>query len=214
MLATAMYLMWGTPFIYNGEEIGMTNPEFKSVEDFRDAPTIARYHDFINSEHMNPQEALKKLSLSTRDNARCIMSWENAENAGFSRVRPWAITGDYQKHNVADEKHDPDSVLTYYKKLIWLRKNSPYRDIIIDGTYEQVYRSDAKIYGYIRKFQDCALLVLCNFSNETVKVDHFPYSIKKIVLSNYQKSTFTKGLLPFEAVVLEINSEETSKHES
>jgi len=209
MLATAMYFMWGTPFIYNGEEIGMTNPKFEKIEDFRDISTITQYYINVNN-HQDPKICLKNASMSSRDNARSLMQWNKSVNGGFTFGEPWNIIGDYQKINVEDQIDDLDSIYNYYQRVIKLRTSSLYKDVIVYGTYQQVYYNHQDVYGYIREDENFRILILCNFTKEKIILEDFNYNIKNIIISNYNRSEFNIDMLPFEAIVLEIKKKENT----
>lgn len=210
MLATALYFMWGTPFIYNGEEIGMINPNFQSINDFRDKPVINQYYKCVNEKNESPEDCIKRLAISSRDSSRSIMQWDSSLHGGFSKVQPWNIIGDYHLINVEDQIKRSDSIFKYYQKIIDLRKNGTYKDVIVYGSYEPVYYEHPQIYGYMRMYGKQSILVLCNFTDQKAKIENFSYSIKNIILSNYNKNNFEE-FLPYEAVVLEIDIKENIK---
>lgn len=210
MLATALYFMWGTPFIYNGEEIGMINPNFQSINDFRDKPVINQYYKCVNEKNESPEDCIKRLAISSRDSSRSIMQWDSSLHGGFSKVQPWNIIGDYHLINVEDQINRSDSIFKYYQKIIDLRKNGTYKDVIVYGSYEPVYYEHPQIYGYMRMYGKQSILVLCNFTDQKAKIENFSYSIKNIILSNYNKNNFEE-FLPYEAVVLEIDIKENIK---
>lgn len=212
MLATALYFMWGTPFIYNGEEIGMTNPDYKSINDFKDVSTINSYNSQKDEPGFSEEKFIRKTTIMCRDNARTIMQWSSEKYAGFSDVKPWnIITSNYVDINVEKEEKDSDSILNYYKKVIALRLHSQYKDTIIYGKYKQILENDPNIYAYIRSMDNMAILVITNFRNFVVKIDELDYNIKSVVLSNYNRSKISYELEPFEAIVVEIDSEDLNE---
>ena len=214
MLATALYFMWGTPFIYNGEEIGMTNPDYKSINDFKDVSTLNAYNNEKNNPGFSEEKFIRKTTIMCRDNARTIMQWNSGDYAGFSSVKPWnIITSNYPKINVENELNDQDSILNYYKKVISLRTKSSYKDVIVYGTYQQILEKHPDLYAYIRSDDKKKLLVITNFRNKIVKINKLEYNIINVLLSNYNKSNLTEenGLYvfePYEAIVVEISSED------
>ena len=214
MLATALYFMWGTPFIYNGEEIGMTNPDYKSINDFKDVSTLNAYNNEKNNPGFSEEKFIRKTTIMCRDNARTIMQWNSGDYAGFSSVKPWnIITSNYPKINVENELNDQDSILNYYKKVIRLRTKSSYKDVIVYGTYQQILEKHPDLYAYIRSDDKKKLLVITNFRNKIVKINKLEYNIVNVLLSNYNKSNLTEenGLYvfkPYEAIVVEISLEE------
>jgi len=207
MLATALYFMWGTPFIYNGEEIGMTNPEFKSIDDFRDVSTITQYHINVERYHQDPAEYIAAASFSSRDNARSLMQWRDAENGGFSKTKPWNIIGDFHKINVEGQIHDPNSIFSFYQKIIQIRKSSPYQDVIVYGKYDQILSDHPQIYGYIREHKNKRILVLANLLGQPATLGNLPYRTKAIILSNYKRNQVPDIMKPFEAMVLELEED-------
>lgn len=214
MLATALYFMWGTPFIYNGEEIGMTNPDYKSINDFKDVSTLNAYNNEKNNPGFSEEKFIRKTTIMCRDNARTIMQWNSSDYAGFSSVKPWnIITSNYPKINVENELNDQDSILNYYKKVISLRTKSSYKDVIVYGTYQQILENHPDLYAYIRSDDKKKLLVITNFRNKIVKINKLEYNIVNVLLSNYNKSDLSEenGLYvfePYEAIVVEISSED------
>ena len=212
MLATALYFMWGTPFIYNGEEIGMTNPDYKSINDFNDVSTINSYNIEKTKPGFSEEKFIRKTTIMCRDNARTIMQWNASQYAGFSKVKPWnIISSNYVDINVDSQLKDPDSILNYYKKVINLRVNSIYKDVIVYGKYIQILEDDPDLYAYIRKDDEKAILIVTNFRNKVVKSDKLDYNIKSVLLSNYSRDSFPEQFEPFEAIVVEINTEDINE---
>jgi len=201
MLATSVYFLKGTPFIYEGQELGMTNTDITKLEDIQDVET----HDIYKTAkklHM-PKGYLKKtIANGTRDNARTPMQWDDSEYAGFSKVKPWLKVNDNKLYiNAQIAISDPDSIYHYYQRLIKLRKSEP---LVKDGIYIDLKKKDRHIYAYLRKGQGESLLVIANYSKKEVKVKlkelSKPY---KILLNNY--SNFNPLLFkPYQSVVLKI----------
>ena len=205
MLATALYFMWGTPFIYQGEEIGMTNYPFKTIDDFNDV-SVKNSYNIAVSEGQDKDRFIGFTAHRSRDNARTPVQWKNAPYGGFSNVKPWFhVNPNYVSINVEDEQKNPDSLLNYYKKVLALRKNPEYLDTFVYGTYDQVLRQDTKVYGYIRKYNQ-SILVITNFFDVTVDVK-LDYSIKQVLLSNYKETDYDLKhlhLRPYESFVVEL----------
>ncbi|AUD65523.1 glucohydrolase [Tenericutes bacterium MZ-XQ] len=206
MLATALHMMRGTPFIYQGEEIGMTNYPFEDVNDFNDISSKATYTYELEKTPDDPVRALKIASLRSRDNARTIMQWENKEFAGFSQVKPLALLNEnYKKVNVADQLLNRDSLWHHYKKLIDLRRHSQYHDVITFGTYVQIDLEHNDLYIYERKLNNQRLLVINSFSRKKVMYDLSHYEIIDVVISNYSNQKYKNQnivLRPYESIVL------------
>lgn len=206
MLATALHLLKGTPFIYQGEEIGMTNYPFEDVTDFNDISSKAVYYRELEKEPDNPPKALRKASMSSRDNARTPMQWSKDYQAGFTRGNPWIkINPNYKKINVEKALKDQKSLFYYYQKLIDLRKNSAYKDVIVYGEFIPVKTSD-QLFVYERVSRDNRLLIINSFSDqkETYDLDD---EIINIVLSNYEKVDIKAHkivLKPYQAIILEL----------
>lgn len=163
MLATFLHLHQGTPFIYQGEEIGMTNVALEGIEEYRDLEIHNLWRDRVINGGEEPSVVMKAIHAKGRDNARTPMQWNGAQNGGFSHGEPWIkVNPNYTQINVETAQNDPNSVLNYYKKLIRLRKSHP---IMVYGKYRLIENGDSKIYAFTRKLDDELWLVVCNFSN-------------------------------------------------
>lgn len=194
MLATCLFMMQGTPYVYEGEELGMTNVAFPSIDMYRDIDTLNSYKAYVQR-GVDKAEMLRYVHRHSRDNARTPMHWDASEYGGFSTTEPWlAMNPNYTSINVESQLSDPASVLTYYKDLIALRRTM---DIIIEGDYLLTNADDTQVFSYERRYQDKTLCVFCNFSNEQSK--EFPFE-GELLIGNYpdQDSTY---LRPFEARV-------------
>jgi len=200
-IATCLHMMQGTPYVYQGEELGMTNTVFKSVDDFRDLESINAYKELIESGLYTKEDMFPKIAHKSRDNARTPMQWDASENAGFTAGTPWiAVNPNYKKVNVADQLKREDSVFNYYKKLIRLRKEN---EIIVYGNYELLLPEDENIFAYVRTLDNQKLLVVCNFSKTEQKFDFSGYENAKALISNYNRDARKDGILkPYEATVL------------
>ena len=200
-IATCLHMMQGTPYVYQGEELGMTNTVFKSVDDFRDLESINAYKELIESGLYTKEDMFPKIAHKSRDNARTPMQWDASENAGFTAGTPWIVVNpNYKKVNVADQLKREDSVFNYYKKLIRLRKEN---EIIVYGNYELLLPKDENIFAYVRTLDNQKLLVVCNFSKTEQKFDFSGYENAKALISNYNRDARKDGILkPYEATVL------------
>ena len=203
MLATCIHMMQGTPYVYQGEEIGMTNIYFDKLEDYRDIESINYFKEFTESGLMTPEHMMKCLMLRSRDNARTPMQWDDSKQAGFTEGEPWIkVNPNYKKINAAQQLEDPDSVFHYYQKLIRLRKE---KDIIVYGEFEPLYREDEQIFAYTRKQDQEKLLTVCNFSDKNAEVE-VPEEFKgaECLITNLGRKEFERKIVlnPYEAFVL------------
>ena len=200
-IATCLHMMQGTPYVYQGEELGMTNTVFNTVDDFRDLESINAYRELVESGLYTDEDMFPKIAHKSRDNARTPMQWDASENAGFTTGTPWiAVNPNYKKINVADQLKREDSVFHYYQKLIRLRKEN---EIIVYGNYELLLPEDKNIFAYIRTLVNQKLLVVCNFSKSEQKFDFSGYENARVLISNYNRDARKDGILkPYEATVL------------
>lgn len=200
-IATCLHMMQGTPYVYQGEELGMTNTVFNSVDDFRDLESVNAYRELVESGLYTDGDMFPKIAHKSRDNARTPMQWDASENAGFTTGTPWiAVNPNYKKINVTDQLKREDSVFHYYQKLIRLRKEN---EIIVYGNYELLLPEDENIFAYTRTLDNKKLLVVCNFSKSEQKFDFSGYENAKVLISNYNRDARKDGILkPYEATVL------------
>lgn len=204
MLATCLHMMQGTPYIYQGEELGMTNAPFESVEDFRDLDSINAYRELVEEKKVfSHQEMMKYLRRKSRDNARTPFQWDDTEQAGFTNGKPWIMVNpNYRDINAACQMAEPDSVFHYYRKLISLRKE---HEIVVYGTYDLLLPESKEIYMYTRTWENEKLLVVCNFSGDTVNVE-LPeeFAGAEILISNYKDVSVQVEMTvrPYEAFVI------------
>ena len=200
-IATCLHMMQGTPYVYQGEELGMTNTVFNSVDDFRDLESVNAYRELIESGLYTKEDMFPKIAHKSRDNARTPMPWDTSENAGFTIGTPWlALNPNYNKINVADQLKREDSVFHYYQKLIKLRKEY---EIIVYGKYELLLPDDEHIFAYVRTLGNQKLLVVCNFSKAEQKFDFTGYENAKVLISNYDGNISEKATLkPYSAIAL------------
>lgn len=206
MLATCIHMMQGTPYVYQGEELGMTNCPFNTLENFRDLESINAFHELTEQGKMTEEEMMAAIGYKGRDNARTPMQWDDSANAGFSGAdaTPWIMVNpNYTKINAKDQVSREDSVFKYYQKLIKLRHES---DLIVYGTYDLILDDDKDIYAYIRTLGDEKLIVYCNFSENTREVE-LPeeFTDGKILISNYNDANVSEKitLRPYEAIVIQ-----------
>ena len=203
MLATVLHGMKGTPYIYQGEEIGMTNYPFSTIEDFADVEAINMYYERKQMGY-SEKDIMKSLCTKARDNARTPMQWNTSYQAGFTEGTPWYhINPNYTKINVEMALEDKNSIFYYYQKLIKLRKEE---DILVYGTFELLCPEDKHIFAYIRKWNEKIWIVICNFYEKSTE---FLYSGKaKVILSNYKQETTISleqiKLRPYEAIICEL----------
>ena len=197
MLAAAIHSMRGTPFIYEGQELGMTNVAWDSIEKYNDISSRGQYEIALN-EGFSKEKALEFVHFFSRDNARTPMQWNSSENAGFTAGKPWLpIHDDYKICNAATEDADKNSVLNYFRKLNAFRANS---EILLFGDYEELLRDDENIFAFARAVENKKIYVLANFTLNEVT---FPTEIlgqSKFILGNY--TAHNKGVLkPLEVVL-------------
>lgn len=204
MLATCLHMMKGTPYIYQGEELGMTNVPFASLEEFRDIESINAYHEYTENGIIGEADMLKFLCYKSRDNARTPMQWDSSANAGFSEAKPWIkVNPNYTEINAQEQLNREDSVFHYYQKLIALRKQ---KEIIVYGNFELLLPEDEDIFMYTRALEKEKLLVICNFSiNERAVELPAGFEAGDILITNYGKTEISDEmkLRPYEAVVIE-----------
>ncbi|MGE5376994.1 MAG: glycoside hydrolase family 13 protein [Bacteroidota bacterium] len=206
LLGTFIHMQQGTPYIYQGEEIGMTNVAFDSIDDYRDVETLNMYREVVGEKGADPQETLKVIHAKSRDNARTPMQWDDSRNAGFTGGTPWIkVNPNYKEINVSQALSDPDSIFHYYQKLIRLRRENP---VIVYGSYDLILDEHEQIYAFTRTLDDDRLLVILNFSTETPVFDlpgNISFASAELLIANYKVDSaddirhFT--LRPYEARV-------------
>ena len=206
MLGTCLHMMQGTPYVYEGEEIGMTNADFTDISEYRDLEAIDIYKDFTERKGYSTEYILDCLRRKSRDNARTPMQWDDSEEAGFTTGTPWIRKiGNYKDINVKKCLADPDSVFYYYQKLIALRHEM---SVITEGRYVLVDPANDKVYAYLRKGEDESLLVVCNFTDETIEYpvgEYLEGRAGELVISNYKEAAANVSdsikLMPYGAYV-------------
>jgi oligo-1,6-glucosidase len=206
LLATFIHMLQGTPYVYQGDEIGMTNVAFESIEDYRDVATRNMYREAVEERGLDPNAVLKVVHAKSRDNARTPLQWDAGEQAGFTAGTPWIrVNPNYKQINVAAALADPNSIFYYYKKLIQLRKDNP---LIVYGSYDLLLDSHEEIYAFTRTLEAERLLVILNFSRNSPVFylpENISFSSAELLLSNYNvdiNENFQQiTLRPFEARV-------------
>jgi oligo-1,6-glucosidase len=199
LLAAVLHLHRGTPYIYQGEELGMTNVPFKRITDFRDIESVNHYLHAVEA-GADPDDVLEALRSRSRDNARTPVQWTGGEHAGFTTGTPWLpVNPNHPEINAADQRKDPDSVFAFHRRLIALRHTHP---VIVDGDYALLLPGDPHIWAFTRRLGDTELLVLANLSRRdiTPTLDPAPWTDADILLTNYP-DTMTFRLRPWEVVV-------------
>ena len=203
MLATCLHMMQGTPYVYQGEELGMTNAYFHKLEDYKDIESIQYYTELTDAGLMEPEYMMKCLMLRSRDNARTPMQWDGSEKAGFTDGEPWIkINPNCKEINAASQLDDPDSIFHYYQKLIALRKE---KEIVVYGEFEPLCREDDQIFAYIRKLDEERLLTVCNFSQQSAEFEvPAEFEGSKCLITNLGRKVFAGKVVlkPYEAFVL------------
>ena len=204
MLATCLHMMQGTPYVYQGEELGMTNVPFTSIDQFRDLDSINAYRELVEEQKVfTSEEMMRYLCYKSRDNARTPFQWDDSENAGFSTGTPWIMVNpNYKEINAKDQLERADSVFHYYQKLIRLRKE---QEVIVYGTYDLLLPDSKEIYAYTRTLGEEKLLVVCNFYEPEVSFE-LPeeFAGGTCLISNYPEVSLKAEmkLRPYEAFVI------------
>ena len=205
MLATLLHGMKGTPYIYQGEELGMTNVRFEDINEYNDIETLNMYKDRISKGYSH-DEIMASIYAKGRDNARTPMQWDSTENAGFTTGNPWlAVNKNYKFINAEDCLQDKDSIFYHYKKLIDIRKHN---DTIIYGNYKLLLPEDKNVFAYSRELNGDKIVVVCNFYNKEINLNFKEdFNNVEILLSNYKDSSiFMKDLKlrPYEAIMYRV----------
>lgn len=203
-LALMYFMQMGTPFIYQGQEIGMTNADYNSIDDFDDVATIQQYKIRV-ANGMSEEDSLAIVKATTRDNSRTPMQWNSEKNSGFSKGTPWIkVNNNYKKINVEDQLKDEDSILNFYKKMISIRKENK---TLAYGKYDILMDNNANVYAYTRKDENGEFLIVTNISKEVEDIS-VPYDFSKmeLIMKNYKdvKECDYNKLRPFEARLYKI----------
>ena len=199
MLATCLHMMKGTPYIYQGEELGMTNVYFDKLEDYRDIESINAFHQYVDSGIVKADDMMRYLKEISRDNARTPMQWDDSKNAGFTDGTPWInVNPNYKEINAKAAVAEPDSVFHYYQELIKLRHTLP---IIVYGKFQGLLEDSETIYAYERHLDGQVLTVACNFTDQEQDCTLFDDLAGEELISNYKTHKAGK-LQPYEARVI------------
>lgn len=186
MLGTFLHMMQGTPYIYQGEEIGMTNVKF-DINDYNDIEILNMYHEKVKEGNEDSNKVMEAIYIKGRDNARTPVQWDDSENAGFTTGKPWLkLNPNYKDINVKKALEDPNSIFYYYQNLIRLRKEY---EIVVYGNYDLILENHDQIYAYTRTLGDETLLVITNFSSERPEFNipqNIHYETKNLLISNYE----------------------------
>jgi len=196
MLAILLHGLQGTPYIYQGEELGMTNVQY-DIEDYRDIETLNLYQERLDKGY-SKEEIMRSIYAKSRDNARTPMQWNDSENAGFTKGTPWLkINPNYKEIHAEGQVGDEDSIFSCYQKLIRLRKEYP---VFVDGDFQMLLENDKNIFAYTRTNKDSELFVVCNFYDTTVSYSlDEDTSDMELLVSNYKAVRQTGVLRPYEA---------------
>lgn len=207
-LGMMYFMMKGTPFIYQGQEIGMTNVQFDKVEDYQDVQSTGLYYSKLE-QGMSHEDIMEIIWATARGNSRTPMQWNDGVNSGFTTGTPWlAVNPNYQTINVEAQEEDPDSILNFYKEMIALRKSE---DIFVYGTYDLVFEDHQEIYAYTRTLGEKRVLILCNLTNKqtSINLEKITVSTDQLLLSNIpveeHESIQELTLKPFEARIYSLN---------
>ena len=207
-IATCLHMMQGTPYVYQGEELGMTNVPFGPIENYRDLESINAYRDLSARGVMPQAELMAAIAYKSRDNARTPFQWDDSANAGFTTGTPWIMVNPNSTQIHAKEQLDrADSVFRYYQKLIGLRRNSPDKDLIVYGKYDLILPDHPQIFAYTRTLEGKTLLAVCNLSGEGVKLE-LPEELKgrksRLLIANWPEAPAAPAdmtLAPWQAAV-------------
>lgn len=200
MLATLLHGMQGTPYIYQGEELGMTNVRFADISQYQDIETLNMYKERLD-EGYSKEEIMNSIYAKGRDNARTPMQWSGEVNAGFTKGTPWLeVNPNYTKINAESELSDPDSVFYYYQKLIRLRKE---HSVFVNGEFTLLMEEDPQVFAYIRKEGDTEVMVCANFSETPAACDLLSeWKDGEVLIWNYKEKGETGVLRPYEAMMI------------
>ena len=200
MLGVLMHMMQGTPYVYQGEELGMTNVAFPDISDYRDIDTLNAWNEMTGELGVSPEHMMACIHRRSRDNARTPMQWSAAPNAGFTTGTPWiGVNPNYETINAEAQENDPDSVLCFYRRLIALRREL---EIITEGDYTLLLADHPQVFAYQRSWQGQRLYVICSFSAQTFDAPEIlPYCGGRLLLCNYAPDGDAQTLRPYEARV-------------
>ena len=207
MLATFTMCLPGTPYVYQGEEIGMTNVNFNNMSEIKDIESINYYNEQINK-GVSDEVLMTQIRRIGRDNSRTPMQWDKSDNAGFTNGIPWIkINENYTEINVEESQNDENSILNYYKKLTRLRRSN---EALNYGEFSEVFDEDNQVFGFYRTYNNENILVLLNFSdrntdiNVVSEIDSLSNGNYEILLSNYNRTSMESTLSPYEVYILKV----------
>ena len=207
MLATFTMCLPGTPYVYQGEEMGMTNVNFHNMSEIKDIESINYYNEQLNK-GFSDEVLMNQIRRIGRDNSRTPMQWDQSDNAGFTKGNPWIkINENYTEINVEEAQNDENSILNYYKKLTRLRTSS---EALNYGEFLEVFNEDSQVFGFYRKYNNENILVLLNFSdrntniNVVSEIDSLSNGNYEILLSNYNRTSMESALSPYEVYILKV----------
>jgi len=207
MLATVLHMQKGTPYIFQGEEIGMTNIKFDTIDDYRDIELINMYKE-RKSLGYDEKDIMKSIYVKGRDNARTPMQWDDSVNAGFNKGhKTWLkVNPNYTQINVKEQLSDEDSILNYYKKLLKVRKDEKYSDIFVYGDFKAINSDIKNVFIYTRNYNDESIAVVVNMKDNVENIT-LPFNVNEVLLSNYNNkydNTNVLSLQPYESLVFKI----------
>lgn len=208
-IATMNFLLKGTPYIYQGQEIGMVNIKMDSLDEYRDVEVFGKYNDLVKTGILTHDEFMLGAYKEARDNNRIPVQWDSSKNAGFSDANEtWIkVHPNYKEINVENELKNSNSILNYYKKLLCLRKSSEYSDTFVYGKFDSYLDESKEVFVYSRTDDKYSIGVITNMINKNVEIE-LPFEINKIILTNYEKKSLSNKYLlePFETLVVEIHN--------
>ena len=206
MLAAVNVMLRGLPFIYQGQELGMTNVAFHSIDEIDDCSTLDEYQVALDA-GLTPEAAFKAVVPYSRDNARTPFQWDATANAGFTTGTPWLkVNPNYTDINAAEQANRPDSMYHWYKELIALRKNPEYKDVVVYGEVVPYKEEQTNLMAYYRKGTDRALLVVANYQHDAQDVV-LPGTYKKVLMNNLDTLDLNGDILHmpgYQAVIFEM----------
>lgn len=205
MLATCMYFMQGTPFVYQGQELGMINTRFYSKDEIRDIEVRNAWTKYVDGGLLSEKEFLKRISRRSRDTARTPMCWSDGKNAGFTDGTPWIKINDkYKQINVAEQSSRSDSVLNYYKSLFALRTKL---SVVVDGAFKLIDEQNAHVVAYKRQNAEQTIAVVCNMTDKRLSFSDERLQRGKILLTNIENNYLADGILaPYQSIVIDLES--------
>lgn len=201
MLGGMYFFLQGTPFIYQGQELGIINNQRQNISEFDDLSTISQYHRAIDEEHFTEEEAMEMVNRRSRDNSRAPMIWTKEENGGFTKGKPWLKVNErYQEYAACDQVGNPDSVFTYYQQMISIHENPLYHETLVRGVFEPYPCQDEQVIAYTRSDENMSIISISNFQNQETKIK---VAVKDILLSNEEVKFDEDGIVlkPFQNVI-------------